>query len=710
MGVKLNILFFSLFIILIILTSGCETYPGSDKEPLLAPITCITYEGTPAQCTYAPIGSEDFDAYCQDGFFYRPEKTCVIKREIAVSEIPQPQYSVPVGSVKICCWPYACNDMLDNDEDGLADGDDEGCRYPPEVHNLNDPIEEIDCQDGFDNDGDGLVDEDDPGCYLWSLWENKYVYMPSRNHERGGRYACDNGIDDDEDEDGIDYKEDGTGDPQCQSPFDNNEEDTPGCWDPDEIPLGSGVCMDLWVCLGETFNLCEDEIYLWRDFTEDWMLKIDDHKMTIDCHGSKLLGPRIFKYGDRQLPGSALRASYIKNLTIKNCIFDGFSAGVDIDQSINLTIQNNEFSNGGYGLYVTGDRYNDKIFDVYNNNFINNSVSALYIYDYNNDPLNEIYHNNFIDNNIAIKLLGLEDVRLIKNNYIWGNYIMDNVVGIDLRNAISNSIEGNNLISLGKQDSFVCTNAHSNLGVNFCEVGTECGGLSCAFSESEDDNTLLLLHFDGNLIGAQGETPTAESSVINYPTYEYGQGAEITTGNYLAYLNTGNIIREKGTMEFIVIPYWGGSTLEVGLPFIEVKEDRDIYPKGYGIGTFYGDGSGSPHPNKYYLFFNARYDYGEWSFLEAQTFYGEDTIVETWEANSVHHVKVTWDFVDDKHLRLFVDGELVDEVNEKNCIGCDWTNFPPNTIGNFITVGTNLDGNKVINGIIDELRISDIAR
>ncbi len=48
-----------------------------------------------------------------------------------------------------------CEDGLDNDGDGLVDGDDPDCVPPPE-----------DCDDGVDNDGDGLADGDDPDCQV----------------------------------------------------------------------------------------------------------------------------------------------------------------------------------------------------------------------------------------------------------------------------------------------------------------------------------------------------------------------------------------------------------------------------------------------------------------------------------------------------------------------------------------------------------------
>jgi hypothetical protein len=69
----------------------------------------------------------------------------------------------------------SCDNGVDDDGDGLIDGDDPDCQSPegPEAGN---------CSDGIDNDGDGFIDGDDPDCQ-------------SPDTET----SCDNGVDDDGD-------------------------------------------------------------------------------------------------------------------------------------------------------------------------------------------------------------------------------------------------------------------------------------------------------------------------------------------------------------------------------------------------------------------------------------------------------------------------------------------------------------------------------
>jgi hypothetical protein len=61
----------------------------------------------------------------------------------------------------------ACNDSVDNDDDGLIDLDDPGCQGDERRRvEDDDPMESSPprCRDGVDNDRDGLTDLDDPGC------------------------------------------------------------------------------------------------------------------------------------------------------------------------------------------------------------------------------------------------------------------------------------------------------------------------------------------------------------------------------------------------------------------------------------------------------------------------------------------------------------------------------------------------------------------
>jgi hypothetical protein len=167
--------------------------------------------------------------------------------------------------------PGQCSDGLDNDGDGLVDGDDPDCGTPPPPPPPppDDRPDIPQCSDGRDNDGDGLTDfPDDPGCS--SAEDNTEDDRPrgeppvdscndgEDNDGDGATDADDTECQDPEDgvEDGSDIPpdtcsdgedNDGDGvtdadDPECQDPEDGVEDGSdvgaaPTCGDPD----GDGV-------------------------------------------------------------------------------------------------------------------------------------------------------------------------------------------------------------------------------------------------------------------------------------------------------------------------------------------------------------------------------------------------------------------------------------------------------------------------------------
>jgi len=100
----------------------------------------------------------------------------------------------------------ACDDGVDNDSDGEADGEDSDCIGP--LH----PSERAACDDGLDNDGDGGIDLDDPGCNSAS------------DTSELGSVQCDDGQDNNGNGD-VDFPEE----QGCRDAADNSE--APDCLD-----------------------------------------------------------------------------------------------------------------------------------------------------------------------------------------------------------------------------------------------------------------------------------------------------------------------------------------------------------------------------------------------------------------------------------------------------------------------------------------------
>ncbi|MEZ4472219.1 MAG: hypothetical protein R3F60_15775 [bacterium] len=89
----------------------------------------------------------------------------------------------------------ACNNLVDDDGDGLIDLADPGCEEGLDNSEV-DPAEVPECSDGIDNDDDGLIDwPDDDGCFAagdrdeapFCLLANDVVQVPPQ----GGRFNVD---------------------------------------------------------------------------------------------------------------------------------------------------------------------------------------------------------------------------------------------------------------------------------------------------------------------------------------------------------------------------------------------------------------------------------------------------------------------------------------------------------------------------------------
>ena len=104
----------------------------------------------------------------------------------------------------------ACNDGVDNDNDGLIDLDDPGCESEGDPDEFDPPAEPA-CSDGLDNDLDGFTDyPNDPGCSSRTdETEENDLQEPQCNDTL------------DNDSDGLIDLED----PGCTNPADNSEGD-----------------------------------------------------------------------------------------------------------------------------------------------------------------------------------------------------------------------------------------------------------------------------------------------------------------------------------------------------------------------------------------------------------------------------------------------------------------------------------------------------
>jgi hypothetical protein len=203
-------------------------------------------------------------------------------------------------------------------------------------------------------------------------------------------------------------------------------------------------------------------------------------------------------------------------------------------------------------------------------------------------------------------------------------------------------------------------------------------GLSAVAQElPADSHTLLLLHFNDNCSGAQGEAPS-ENSGITFENGIFGHGAFFSSGNKLTYPSTNNISSTSGTLEFWMKSRWNGGD---GQSYVALR---------FGLAggmLICKDGA-----NNWRSIFN-RYAAG------GQPENGVVLNVSNlFAADQWHHCAFTWT---QSNLRLYIDGTL--RETQQVSITLPAINDP------YVQIG----GDDTFNGldaVVDELRISDIER
>ncbi|MBK8167976.1 MAG: Ig-like domain-containing protein [bacterium] len=192
-----------------------------------------------------------------------------------------------------------------------------------------------------------------------------------------------------------------------------------------------------------------------------------------------------------------------------------------------------------------------------------------------------------------------------------------------------------------------------------------------------DDHTLLLLHGNGSLTGAQGETPVLSTGHA-FTGGVFGQGIDLPTTAQLRYAATGNALATEGTVEFWVKPHWSGND----------GQDHMVFSWGTGGGLLMGKDGG----NYWRIILNR---YGEGGQPERGAGWN---VSGQWTAETWHHCAFTWNA---DAVRVYVDGEQ----RAEGSVGFT----PPAIAATQIQIGGE-ESWATINGVVDELRISDIAR
>ena len=190
---------------------------------------------------------------------------------------------------------------------------------------------------------------------------------------------------------------------------------------------------------------------------------------------------------------------------------------------------------------------------------------------------------------------------------------------------------------------------------------------------TDDEHTLLLLHFDGEYEGTQGEPGT--SSGTAFAAGRYGQAVAIDDSDTLTYPAAGNLVRTQGAVEFWLRPDWEGDD-HLSHTFFELGDEW------FNRLRIMKDGA----------------DYLRFMVWDSDREYDVGYNVAHWHAGEWHHVAATWQGTE---TALFVDGLQRISRDDAN---------PPDALDETIYIGSASYGGQQADAVLDELRISDVPR
>lgn len=204
------------------------------------------------------------------------------------------------------------------------------------------------------------------------------------------------------------------------------------------------------------------------------------------------------------------------------------------------------------------------------------------------------------------------------------------------------------------------------------------GVISASAQSDVDANTLLLLRFENTLNGEQGETPV-QNVGISFESGILGQGVLVDGSDLLQYATAGNFSMPAGTIEFWVKPRWGKSD----------NQSRVFFSLGSGPNSDFVLLKDEAAVFRFLI--NADDSEVDWGYSFA-----------FWRANQWHHIAVTWTVPG--RMITYIDG-----IGLNNHASFSQDVLPQ--IPSALNIGSHsVQNNAQANCVIDELRISNIAR
>jgi hypothetical protein len=205
-------------------------------------------------------------------------------------------------------------------------------------------------------------------------------------------------------------------------------------------------------------------------------------------------------------------------------------------------------------------------------------------------------------------------------------------------------------------------------------TGVAVWGSACTYGGpyALDEHTLLLLHFDGDYAGVQGEVGAADGA--DFAAGHHGQGVHLDNADTLTYTTAGNLNRTAGTIEF-----WVRMDPQDGAGEIHVLFELDGPDGGIQI---------------------VKHGGASLNFLMHTPTNLVDLVAaaDHWRAGEWHHVAATWQA---DRMALIVDGLTLASSDNAS---------PPTSLADILYIGSSPRGDWQADAVLDEVRVSDLPR
>lgn len=201
-----------------------------------------------------------------------------------------------------------------------------------------------------------------------------------------------------------------------------------------------------------------------------------------------------------------------------------------------------------------------------------------------------------------------------------------------------------------------------------------------------DTNLLLWLKFEGNLLGAGGETPLSQQG-FTYTTGKVGQAVQLDATGHLRYPVANNLDSREGTIEFWVQPNWDGSAKDIRVFF----EAGDNFNNGIFLSK---DGASN-------LRFLQWGDDPTTPAVEVTTERGLGFTGLNWVKGQWYHLAATWKGAT-RELAYYLNGEMM--TSATNGVNL------PKVSTTFFVIGAEIDNSHPAAAAFDELRIYNRMR